>query len=191
MTAIPDDERAAEARLVARARSDPEAFACLYDRHVTGVYRYVYRRTGSHEDAEDITARTFHRALERLDGYEDRGLPFGAWLYRIAHNAVVDHYRGRDPATTLDGLSADGWQPPSDEPLPEDALVHSESVDEAWAAVARLPLMQRRAVTLYVARELSHAEVGRIIGRSETATKQLVYRAVKTLRLRLAAGEAG
>ena len=76
------------------------------------------------------------------------------------------------------------------DPLPEDALLRGEQVDRVWRAVAGLPLMQRRAVTLYFARGLSHGEVGQVIGRSESATKQLVYRAVKTLRQQLTSKEA-
>ena len=189
MTALPEGDRAAEARLVERARTDAEAFGLLYDRYVGRVYRYAHGRTGSHPHAEDLTAQTFYQALERLDSYQDRGLPFGAWLFRIAHNAVLDHARQLRPALPLDDVQSGPLEPTSMDPLPEDALLRGEQLDRVWQAVAGLPLMQRRAVTLYFARGLSHVEVGQVIGRSEPATKQLVYRAVKTLRRQLAGGE--
>ena len=186
-----EGDLAREAALVERARSDPEAFACLYDLYVERVYRYAYRRLGAHEDAEDVTAQTFYRALARLDRYEWRGLPFGAWLLRIAHNLVVDHRRAGAAPLSLDGLRRDdpagrpSLDPAGPDPAPESHLLAREEADAAWAAVGALPPLQRRAVTLRFGRDLSHAEVGAIIGRSEAATKQLIYRAMKTLRERL------
>ncbi|MFN8558598.1 MAG: sigma-70 family RNA polymerase sigma factor [Dehalococcoidia bacterium] len=184
-----DSDLAHEAALVARAATDAAAFSALYNRYVVAVYRYAYRRLGSHEDAEDVTAQTFHRALERIGGYEWRGAPFGAWLFRIAHNLVVDRRRAGSAPLSLDGLSANGYHPLGTNPSVDDDLVARESLDAAWAAVALLPALQRRAVTLRFGRDLSHAEVGALIGRSEPATKQLIYRAMKTLRARLAARE--
>ena len=179
-----------EAELVERARTDSEAFGRLYDEHLPGVYAFLYRRCRSHQDAEDLTAHTFHRALERLDSFEWRGLPFRAWLFRIAHNALIDYYRRTRAPLSLDGLGEAGFEPGGEDGRDVDAaLARDEQVDAAWAAVADLPPLQRRAVTLYFAHGLSHAETGRAIGRSEAATKQLVYRAVKALRSRLAAEE--
>src|SRR5436305_2943253 len=101
----------AEAALVERARSDGEAFGQLYDRYLPRVYRCAYRYTGAHADAEDLTAQTFHRAFERLETYEWRGAPFGAWLLRITRNLAIDRSRrGRDPAS-LDGLNDAGFEP--------------------------------------------------------------------------------
>jgi len=173
-----------EAALVEQARDDPDAFAQLYDRYVDRIYRYGFRRLSRHEDAEDLTAQTFRRALEGLPEYEWRGLPFGAWLFRIAHNLVVDRRRVGNAPLSLDRLTEGGFEP--SERLaegPDACLVEQEAADEAWAAVAALPPLQRRAVTLRFGRDLSHAEVGVIIGRSEAATKQLIYRAMQTLRI--------
>ena len=175
-----------EAALVARARTDPQAFALLYDRYVERVYQFAYRRLASHADAEDVTAQTFHRALEHLDGYEWRGLPFGAWLFRIARNLIVDHLRAAGAPLSLDEISVNGMEPADAETqLPEQALIAQDEARAAWAAVAALPPLQRRAVVLRFGRDLSHAEVGRLIGRTEAATKQLIYRAMLTLRARL------
>ena len=94
-----EDERAIESALVARAKKDSQAFGELYERYVDRVYSYVYSRVQNVEDAEDLTARIFYRALDRLDGYEDRGLPFGAWLFRIAHNLVANWHRDQGRRT--------------------------------------------------------------------------------------------
>lgn len=181
-----EEQLAHERALVERARTDPDAFAELYDRYVERVYQYAYRRLGTHETAEDVTAQTFYRALEHLERYEWRNLPFGAWLFRIAHNLVVDRYRSAEPATSLDQISAGGFEPEDGEATATDArLVDADDARDAWDAVATLPPLQRRAVALRFGRDLSHAEVGVIIGRSEAATKQLIYRAMLTLRARL------
>ena len=180
------EELERDVALVARAKRDPEAFATLYDLYVERIYRYAYRRAGTHADAEDLTAQTFRRALEYLDRYDPRGAPFGAWLFRIAHNLAVDRFRSRAAPVSLDGLTDAGLEPA--DPIADEfdeRLVQREAVGEAWAAVARLPSLQRRAVCLRFGRDLSHADVGAIIGRSEAATKQLIYRAIKSLRVHL------
>jgi RNA polymerase sigma-70 factor (ECF subfamily) len=179
----PDDE----GLLVERARTDGEAFAALYDRYVRRVYRYAYDRLGAHAEAEDLTAQTFRRALESLPDYEGRGVPFGAWLFRIAHNLVIDTYRSPAPAVSLDRIEQSGDIETESEDI-DVSLVAQEEVDAAWREVDSLPPLQRRAVVLRFGRDLSHAEIGPIIGRSEAATKQLIYRAVKTLRKRLLNG---
>jgi RNA polymerase sigma-70 factor, ECF subfamily len=176
------DER--EQGLVQRAVGDGDAFAALYDLYVTRVYRYAYRRLGNHADAEDLTAQTFHRALEALPRYEARGLPFGAWLFRIAHNLLIDRRRAGPSPLSLDVLLQDS-DLNGHEPAPELAAELRDQTDTAWAAVAGLPALQQRAVALRFGQGLSHAEVGVRIGRSETATKQIIYRAIKTLRQRL------
>jgi RNA polymerase sigma-70 factor (ECF subfamily) len=175
-----------EQALVECARSDADAFAALYDLYVERIYRYAFRRLGTHADAEDLTAQTFRRALEYLARYDSRGAPFGAWLFRIAHNLIVDRFRARAEPLSLDGLVGAGLDvgDPAAEEI-DEGLVRREQAGEAWAAVAQLPALQRRAVCLRFGRDLSHAEVGVIIGRSEPATKQLIYRAIKTLRTTL------
>jgi RNA polymerase sigma-70 factor (ECF subfamily) len=176
-------DRAAPAPL-----ADAEAFIALYDRLLPRIYRYAYRRLGTHADAEDIAAQTFQRALEFRERYQQRGVPVEAWLFRIAHNLIVDHYRARRDVAPLDacsrGIAADA------EPL-DMRVLENERLSTVWEAVASLPPLQRRAVTLYFGHDLPHAEVGRRIGRSEAATKQLVYRAMRALRMRLVEVEGG
>jgi RNA polymerase sigma factor (sigma-70 family) len=83
-----------EAALIRRAKEDPEAFGVLYERYVDKIYNYIYYRTGNVHDAEDLTSRVFFRALRNLERYEDQGVPFSAWLYRIAHNLVASWLPG-------------------------------------------------------------------------------------------------
>lgn len=187
VTAMRADDRELqdEQALVERARNDAGAFAALYDRYIQSVYRYAYRRLGSHTDAEDLSAQTFQRVLEALPHYESRGLPFGAWLFRIEHNLVVDRHRARGPSVSLERIQESSDSSEDGGSDLDSSLSAREDIDMAWAAVARLPALQRRALVLRFGRDLSHAEIGPIIGRSEAATKQLIYRAIKTLRQRL------
>ena len=105
-----------EAALVELAKREADAFGELYRRHVDRIYTYIYYRTGNAADAEDLTARTFHQALTHLPKYTDHGVPFAAWLYRIAHNLVANHHRShsRWKLTSLEDLELTGK--PADSP---------------------------------------------------------------------------
>lgn len=166
-----------EQRLVEQAQRDLKAFGVLYDRYVDRVYRFCYRRTGSHYEAEELTAQAFRRALEGLPKYEWRGTPFGAWLFRIAGHLIVDRSKRREVPLDRD------FQESGPEPL--EGLLEAEEVDELWQAVYGLPLYQQQVLVLRYAQGLSTREVARIVNRSETATKQLVHRSLKALRERL------
>ena len=108
-----------DAELVAQAKEDSGAFGALYDRYVNQIYSYIFYRVGNHHDAEDLTARTFMRALRHVGNYEDRGAPVSAWFYRIAHNLVANWHRdqGRHPVVSLDAVSIGGL-PDSPETAP-------------------------------------------------------------------------
>ncbi|MBI4769647.1 MAG: sigma-70 family RNA polymerase sigma factor [Chloroflexi bacterium] len=111
--------RAEEARLVERAKTDAQALGELYERYVKRIYNYIYYRTGSASDAEDLTARVFQRAIKHLPGYTDKGLPFSAWLYRIAHNLVANWHRdqSRRREAPLEDHLADTVSPDTPEGL--------------------------------------------------------------------------
>jgi len=174
------DTNAAESALVEQARSDPTAFGSLYEHYVDRIYAYIYRRVGNTQDAEDLTARTFYRALDRLETYEDRGLPFGAWLFRIAHNLVANWHRdhGRRRFLPLDKL----WGYGSTIQTP-DVMVELEERREAlWSAINRLP-KERRDLLLYkFSNRLSNLEIGALMDKSESAVKSLYFRTLASLR---------
>ena len=163
-----------------RAQADPRAFGPLYDVYVAAVYRYCYRRLHDHHEAEDATAHTFRRALEALPAYRWTGAPFGAWLFRIAANHLADRRRTAPATVPLD--PADGAGLASEEPALLDGLLATEEAHEVWLAVAALPMSQRRVLVLRFGQGLTNQQVARILNRSETATKQLVYRALQALR---------
>jgi len=169
-----------EAALVGRARSNPEAFGQLYEMYVERVYSYIYHRVGNVQDAEDLTARTFYRALEKLDTYEDRGLPFSAWLFRIAHNLVANWHRdhSRRQVFSLDKL----WWRSSDEPRPDQAVEANAERTELWDAINRLPEERRNLLLYKLNTTLSNLEIGELMNKSESAIKSLYFRTLAALR---------
>jgi RNA polymerase sigma-70 factor (ECF subfamily) len=158
-----------EQALVEAARADPARFLELYDRHFTRVYAYVLRRVRNRADAEDVTADVFHRALANLNRYEWRGIPFVAWLYRIAAHAVADRHHA--------GARVAGVQPP--DPVTDPAFERQIAL---YDLVERLPADQRRVIELRFGEGRSIHEVASLLGRSDGAVKQLQRRALEALR---------
>lgn len=160
------------------ARSDPSAFRVLYERHWPFVYRYLRARTGTAEDAADLAATTFERALAGLDGYRAGSSGFRAWLLRIARNAAIDASRRRRPVASLE--AGDPVAPA--ESGPEEAALDAERSRELRTLVAALPDAQRDAVVLRYAAGLSARQIGSVIGKSEAATQKLLTRALARLK---------
>ncbi|MBA3414375.1 MAG: sigma-70 family RNA polymerase sigma factor, partial [Chloroflexia bacterium] len=162
-------------RLVAAARSDPAAFALLYRRHVDGVFRYCRCRLGTREAAEDATSAFFERALGKLHAY--RGGSFRAWLYTIAHHAVVDAHRARgDPAPDpeLDDIADPG-------PSPEEVALSIEAARTLREVLAPLSPDQRHVIELHLA-GLRGREIAEVLGRRHDAVRAIQSRAVARLR---------
>jgi RNA polymerase sigma-70 factor (ECF subfamily) len=170
---VESDER----RLVEAAQRDPACFGELYERHFGRVYAYVSRRVGSRDAAEDVTSEVFHRALAGIGAYEWKGVPFAAWLFRIAAHAIADRGRraGRERG------DADAEPDPSDPP----DYVEAERAVAVQRLVAQLPPDQQRVIRMRFAEERSIREVAAALGRSEGAIKQLQFRALETLRGRV------
>jgi RNA polymerase sigma-70 factor (ECF subfamily) len=176
-----------ELELVQRASTDAEAFGALYERHVRRIYNYIYYRTGNPHDAEDLTARVFQRALRHVGAFEDKGVPFSAWLYRIAHNLVANWHRDRSrrPVVPLDEQVATAVSSSH----PEAEAVASEETDRLLHAVRRLPEDRQQLLILKFAERLSNAEIGQIMGRTEGAIKSLYHRTLNSLRVELGGAE--
>ena len=176
-------EPPSDAALVAAARSDPGAFLALYDRYLDRIYAYCHARLGTREAAEDATSEVFTKALAAIGRYED--ILFAAWLFRIAHNVVIDAQRRR-VAAPLDAIDdrPDPARGPDETAL---ALAEGAAVREA---LATLPAEERAVVELPYA-GWSGDEIAARLGRSPAAVKQLRYRAMQRLRTILArAGHA-
>ncbi len=172
-----------EGELVAAAKRDPKEFGALYELYADRVYRYAYRRVGTHHDAEDVTAQTFQQALAALPKYEWRGLPFGAWLFRIAANVI--NRRGRTGSREIAVEDVSVFRPlelSDDDPV--DFVAREELATELNELVSTLPPDQQRVLILKFSHGLKNREIGDLMGRSEGAVKQLVHRALVNLRAR-------
>ena len=169
-----------EARLIERAKQDKEAFGELYERYVDRIFNYVYYRVGNRADAEDLTSRIFYRALQHIGRYEDQGVPFSAWLYRIARNLVANWYRDRSrhQFVALDDVSQ--WR--FSDAGPEMSAEWAEHKDDLRAAIHQLPAERQDLLILKFVDRLPNAEIGRIMGRSEGAVKSLYHRSLLALR---------
>ena len=170
--------------LVARAQSgERDALEELYLLHFDRVYSYLQMTVGNRHDAEDLTNQTFVKMLESIERFQWRKAPFSAWLFRIAHNLAVDHFRSRKR-----------WQPEEDPPEPLDAD-HRSAEDEAMHAIGRRSMMemiedlsedQQQVLTLKFVFSFSNGEAATILGKSEGAVKSLQHRALASLQRQLA-----
>lgn len=167
--------------VLARAvQGDNEAFGVLYERYVRQIYNYIYYRTGNIYDAEDLTERVFFRALRHIGNYNDRGLPFSAWLYRIAHNLVANWHRDNSRRKEIpldDGILV--AQPGNH---PERELLRVEERERLLRVIRRLPPERQQLLILKFVDHLSNAEIGRIMGRTEGAIKSLYHRTLLAIR---------
>lgn len=162
-----------EQRLIGAAQRDPSQFAELYERHFERVYAYIVRRVRDRDDAEDLTSEVFHQALAHLPRFEWRGVPFSAWLYRIAANAIVDRAQR---------TARERGQPSAEEPVDETTPEDIEERARLFRLVGRLPADQRLVVMKRFAEQRSVREIAVELGRSEGAIKQLQFRGLQTLR---------
>jgi RNA polymerase sigma-70 factor, ECF subfamily len=182
-----------ENRLIELARTDPEAFGELYRRNVDRIYNYVFYRVGSAADAEDLTARTFYQALGGIDRYVNQGVPFVAWLYRIAHNLVANHHRNRARwrETSLDQLEMRSPAPSEAGgravERPDRAVEATERQRALASAIRRQPEERQRLLILKFTERMSNEEIGRLMGRTESSIKSLYFRTLRALRADLEA----
>ena len=175
-----------DSTLIACAKQDSEAFGFLYDRYVNRIYNYIYYRTGNHQDAEDLTARTFYKALKHLPRFVDRGAPFSAYLYRIAHNMVANWHRdtNRRQIVSIDDLIITG-------PSHQEPMIMAEKRDEQeelLQVVRRLPPERQQLLILKLVEQMSNAEIAQVMNRTEGAIKSLYHRTLVALREKLGNG---
>ena len=166
--------------LARAAEGDNEAFGILYDRYIGRIYNYIYYRTGNQHDAEDLTSRVFTRAIKHIPNYEDRGLPFSAWLYRIAHNLVANFHRdnSRRQIVELD----ESYRLPSNLEHPEVKVERTQQEQALMELVSSLPEDRQQLLILKFVDHFSNAEIGEIMGKTEGAIKSLYHRTLLSLR---------
>jgi RNA polymerase sigma-70 factor (ECF subfamily) len=168
-----------EAVLIREAQRDRSAFGVLYERHVDRVYAYLRSRTASDDDAADLTQQVFMQALDALPRYRPRGVPFIAWLLRIARNAAINFHKRRHQATAWDLV------PPALQPaLWEDLGARVERNEMLERLFQRLDAESREILILRFGADLTVAEIAAVMGKSEGATRMRLVRTLRALRER-------
>jgi RNA polymerase sigma-70 factor (ECF subfamily) len=176
-----------ERLLVQAAQNDPAKFDALYELHFERIYYFIARRVRDRATAEDLTSEVFHRALANLASYEWRGLPFGAWLFRIAANAIADQHK-----------RASRERSPSDNPLsadrrPDPSSLDLEAIDyhvRLFRLVGSLPAVQQRVIHERFVEQRSIREIAERLNKTQGAIKQLQFRALQTLRAQMEGAHA-
>jgi len=166
-----------EPAMVTAAQRNPADFSPLYERYVHRIFQYCLYRTGSRHDADEMTAETFMRALEYLPRYRWQGAPFLAWLYRIANSVIHKSRRRSRPVAPLPDLP---WNA-----APDLGLAEQEMRQDLLRELYRLPDIQQQLLVLRFAQGLTYEEIAQVVDRSPAALRQLVYRALQTLRERM------
>lgn len=176
-----------EAALVRKAREVPAAFAELYRRYLPRIYRYLRARTNSDEDAADLTQQVFVQALDALPRYREKGLPFAAWLFRIARNAAINASQRR--RTTLnwdllpDALQAGAGQAAQREADPEAIVLKREALEQLDRMLAELDPDQLELLALRFAGRLTVREMASVIGKREAAVHKQLSRTLQALKV--------
>ncbi len=167
-----------EAELAQRAsKHDQAAFAELYNAYVEKIYKYIYYKVGHATDAEDLCEQVFLKAWEAIGRYTWCGYPFSSWLYRLAHNLVVDHYRTRREYVPLHEVLAAGGEPED----PQDALMQTLDAAELKDAIFQLTEDQRQVISLKFIEGYENAEIAQMLNKKEGAIRALQYRALRSL----------
>ena len=180
-----DANCAAERALIEAAQRNRSQFAELYEANFERVYAYIVRRVRDRDEAQDITADVFHLALKSLPRFEWRGVPFAAWLFRIASNEIADRSRSTAKRKVHESGNVDASASADDHPGVAAGFEEAERRGRLFKLVERLPRDQSRVITMRFAEDKSIREIATALGRSEGSVKQLQFRAMQNLRVRL------
>ena len=169
-----------EQNLIKQAiRGDSSAFGSLYDHYQAAIYRFVAVKVGSREEAEDITHQVFLSAWQNIRGYKHRGYPFSSWLYQIARNQVIDHYRAKKNEVSLDKMDPDYFALPA---AAHFDLATKLQVEKVHNAVKQLKPEYQDVIIMRFVEDISLKETATILRKTEGAVKLLQHRAIKELK---------
>ena len=176
-----------EEKLIYDAKNgDREAFGLLYDRYAPRIYRFIFLKTGHRSDAEDLLHEVFISAWKGISRYEAGAFPVTSWLYQIARNRVIDHYRAAKGGVSLDELLENNALPielaSTSSGILLEALNRKLELHEAMQAVRALPEEQQTVVIMRFVEDLSPEEVGQAIGKTAGAVRLIQHRAIKKLQ---------
>ncbi len=169
-----------EKDVICRAiKGDEEAFAQLYEEHFNKIYRYIYLRLGNQAEAEDLTQEVFVKILKAIGSYKWRNLPFTSWLFRIAHNQVIDYLRKE---SKVEKVALEDDVASFDERNPELIVEQNLEIEELIGNIKKLSPAQHEVISLRFGSELSVAEVAKALGKNTGTVKALQYNGIVALR---------
>ncbi len=171
---------ATEVQEIAAAQANPQAFEVLYQRYVTRIHRYVRTRVTSADDAADLTQQTFLNALHALPRYRSRGVPFAAWLFRIARYTVTNKYRKSSVYVSWDEVPEEIDDSPDQDP--EQIMLKQERLERLRQELNQLDVQKRELLALRFAADLSSAEIAVVVGKSQAAVKKQLSRTLQKLK---------
>ena len=176
---MPDWRDVADAVLIQKSQQGyGDAFGELYERYSITIFRFVCLRIASRDDAEDLTEDIFMRAWHNLPKYDDRGIPFAAYLFQIARNALIDHYRkNKTTVSSIEDLNIRGMDPD-----PEDSVAHKLDFEDLQRVMENLPEDYKNVLTFRFLSGLSPEETAQMMSRSEGAIRVLQFRALAALK---------
>jgi len=173
-----------EHRIIKSAvRGEASAFGLLYDHYQPKIYRFVLIKVGQREDAEDLTHQVFINAWQNVYNYRSLGFPFSSWLYQIARNLVIDHYRTRKADLPIHAIDPDSFATVASAHF---SVEHAMDMERVTRAIQRLKAEYQDVILMRFVEELSLKETARALEKSEGAVKLLQHRAVKELKTLLA-----
>ncbi len=181
---LPDSDRSCQVQneegLIEKAKQkDLAALSRLYEANFTRIYRYVYSRVTDKTEAEDLTQQVFLKVIQSIESYNCRGLPFSSWLFRIAHNQLIDYVRKKARGPQLgEDLSSVEFKGPN----PEEKAEETVMMEMVHAGMKHLTALQQEVLSLRFAGGLSIIETARVMGKNEGAIKALQHSALDSLR---------
>lgn len=168
-----------EESFIKRAQAgEAEAFGWIYDQYIKKIYRFVYLKVSHRANAEDLTQQVFLNAWQNIGGYQSRGFPFSSWLYRIANNAVIDHYRTNRHHLAIDSLPEDIFA----EEAPNRRIEQEAEIAEVKGAVRQLEPDQQSVIIMKFVEELSNKEIASALDKTEGAIRVIQHRALKKIK---------
>jgi len=156
---------------------DTEQFGKIYDYYIKKIYRFVYYKTHHKETAEDITSKVFMKAFEKISKFNPKKGNFSSWIYKIARNSVIDHYRSQKFHNNID----DAWDLETDEDIGSDTEVKMQ-IEEVRKYLKELTSVQRDVVIMRIWQEMSYKEIAEVIGKNEANCKMAYLRGVQKLK---------
>lgn len=160
------------------SRGNKEAFGRIYDALFDRIYKFVYFRVSTHEETEDITEEAFLKVWNKIKTYKDVGISFEAWVYRIAHNTLIDYYRTKKTEESIDNH----WDLADDKPTPEDLFLKNQLLQDVYDSLKGIKENYAEVVVLKYVNGLDYSEIAEILSKPQDQVRVLLSRAIKTLK---------